>query len=124
MVGTRRREERVADERGRARPSATKTVDRSRSSSFKRIDGSFEIKYVSGAGARGDYMSDDLAIGGTVLKGLQMGLALNSTIPSGLIGVGFGQSVAAAQPYPNIMDVMVSQKQISVKAYSLYLVRI
>ena len=51
--------------------------------------GGFNITYVDGTGSVGDFFSDDFGIGGITLDGLQMGLALSTTIGTGIIGVGY-----------------------------------
>lgn len=63
------------------------------------------------------------------MKALEMGLAYNSTLFTGLLGIGYSLNEASDSPefeqnpfvYPNIIDTMVSQGLIGAKAYSLYL---
>ncbi|XXH05843.1 hypothetical protein Hte_012281 [Hypoxylon texense] len=98
------------------------TYDPSKSSTYSIVSrDSFSIQYVDGSGAQGDYIKDTLSIGGADIDALQMGLAENSTINSGLLGIGFAANVAASTPYPNIMDLFQEQDLIAVQAYSLYL---
>ncbi|ORY55283.1 aspartic peptidase domain-containing protein [Pseudomassariella vexata] len=100
------------------------TYDPSDSSTYEIIDDGedvFSIQYVDGSGAQGDYFQDTIAIGGTKIKSLQMGLATNTTINSGLLGIGFAANVAAKTPYSTIIDLLVEQGLIGLKAYSLYL---
>ena len=61
-------------------------------------------------------------VGGALIKGQQMGLGTNIALNTGIMGVGFSNNVAALTVYPNIIDQMVSQGVITVKAYSLWLV--
>lgn len=77
---------------------------------------------MDGTGAEGDYIKDDFYVGGATIKQLQMGLATNSTIPAGIMGIGFATNEASRIQYPNIMEVFVDQGLIGSKAYSLYLV--
>ncbi|KAI0201801.1 aspartic peptidase domain-containing protein [Astrocystis sublimbata] len=92
------------------------------SSTFKVVDrDAFSIQYLDGSGAEGDYVKDTLHIAGTSIEALQVGLAENSTINSGLLGIGFNTNVAASEPYPNIIDLFVEQDLIGIRAYSLYL---
>lgn len=51
-----------------------------------------------------------------------MGLATTSTIPAGIMGIGFPSNEATTAEYPNIMEVFTQQGLIGSKAYSLYLV--
>jgi hypothetical protein len=111
------------------------TVDPSKSSSYKVADqNGFYIQYQDGTAAEGDYITDSLAIGGATLKSLEMGLAYNSTLFQGLLGIGYDVNEASDSSgssssgtgqtpfiYPSIIDTMVSQGLISAKAYSLYL---
>lgn len=55
------------------------------------------------------------------ITNLEMGIAYNSTLPTGLLGVGYDTNEASASEYPSIIDTMVSQGLINTKAYSLYL---
>ncbi|KAI0886113.1 aspartic peptidase domain-containing protein [Annulohypoxylon maeteangense] len=98
------------------------TYDSSNSSTYSVVSqDAFSIRYVDGSGAEGDYIKDNFSIGGADIKALQMGLAENSTINSGLLGIGFAANVAAETPYPNIMDLFQNQDLIAIQAYSLYL---
>ncbi|KAI0835529.1 aspartic peptidase domain-containing protein [Hypoxylon sp. FL0890] len=98
------------------------TYDPSNSSTYSVVShNTFSIQYVDGSGAEGDYIKDNFSIGGADIEALQMGLAENSTINSGLLGIGFAANVAARTPYPNIMNLFQDQDLIAVQAYSLYL---
>lgn len=61
------------------------------------------------------------------MQNLIMGLAHKTTTGNGLIGIGYDvnealvQSGASTTPYPSIMDTMLNQSLIQVKAYSLWL---
>lgn len=105
------------------------TFDPTTSSTYKVIDqGAFEIQYVDNSGSTGDYFSDNIAIGGILITGQEMGLARQTTIGTGIIGVGFtqdesqcAQSQGPCQTYPSIIDSMVNQSKINSHAYSLWL---
>ncbi|KAI1800904.1 aspartic peptidase domain-containing protein [Daldinia bambusicola] len=98
------------------------TYDPSKSSTYSVVSrDEFSIRYVDGSGAEGDYIRDTFSIGGASIEHLQMGLAENSTINSGLLGIGFAANVAALTPYPNIMNLFQDQELIAIQAYSLYL---
>ncbi|OTB04011.1 hypothetical protein M426DRAFT_59550 [Hypoxylon sp. CI-4A] len=98
------------------------TYDPSQSSTYSVVsDDDFSIQYVDGSGAEGDYITDNFSIGGADIESLQMGLAENSTINSGLLGIGYDTNVAALTPYSNIIDEFQAQDLIAIKAYSLYL---
>ncbi|RFU34494.1 hypothetical protein B7463_g1875, partial [Scytalidium lignicola] len=98
------------------------TFDQTKSSSFKVVSqGSFEIQYQDNSGASGDYVSDNFKIGDITIKALEMGLANLTTIPSGLMGIGYDTNEAAKRIYPNIIDDLATQGLITKKAYSLFL---
>lgn len=89
--------------------------------------GEFNISYADNSGATGDYISDDLTIGGAKITALEMGLAHHATLITGLLGIGYDVNEASDAltkgnfVYPSIIDQMVSQGLITTKAYSLYL---
>lgn len=66
-------------------------------------------------------MTDDFAIGGKTVKNLQMGLATETTIGTGILGIGFELNEAAETQYSNLVQDLVNQSLISTRAYSLYL---
>ncbi|GFF37808.1 probable aspartic-type endopeptidase OPSB [Aspergillus udagawae] len=103
--------------------------DGSQSSTYKLIDrGGFNITYQDNSGARGDYVSDDFAIGAVGIKDLTIAVATEATgagTGTGVMGIGFdsNESIVASggKPYKNIIDVMVDQGLINSHAYSLWL---
>ncbi len=98
------------------------TYDPTKSSSYKLVTSrGFNITYLDGGGALGDYISDDFTIGGTTVKSLQMGYATSVSRGTGILGVGFSNNEATTKRYPNLIDSLASQGLISTKAYSLYL---
>jgi hypothetical protein len=98
------------------------TFNSNKSSTFKTVDaGGFDIAYQDGTGSEGDYATDSVTIGGSTVKNLQFGLAFDTTVGVGILGIGYDSNEATYNTYPNIIDELVSQGLISVKAYSLYL---
>ncbi|RYP60819.1 hypothetical protein DL770_009924 [Monosporascus sp. CRB-9-2] len=98
------------------------TFDPSESSTYTALsDAPFQIAYLDGSGANGTYFQDHINIGGTEIESLQMGLADESTINSGLLGIGYSANVATMIPYPNIIDLLEEQGLIAIRAYSLWL---
>jgi hypothetical protein len=106
-----------------------KLVDPSASSSLVVLgQGEFSITYETpNSGVTGDYIGDNFAIGGTTLSNLTMAVATKAqSVPTGIMGIGFDtdESIVGqggGTPYPNIIDVMVSEGIIASRAYSLYL---
>ncbi|OBT77750.1 hypothetical protein VF21_03810 [Pseudogymnoascus sp. 05NY08] len=103
------------------------TYDHLKSSTYdKLISGGFQIQYVDQTESSGDYISETVSFNGqnksnNAIKELQIGLASTSTLPVGVMGIGYNSSVAAATIYPNIIDQMVNQGLINTRAYSLWL---
>lgn len=54
------------------------------------VAGGFSATYLDKTGSTGDYITDVLMIAGNTLKGMQMGLAFNSTDSQGTLGLGYG----------------------------------
>ena len=102
--------------------SCDKTYNPKKSSTYKVLEeDGFEISYLDNSTAAGDYITDDLSIGGTTIKSLQMGYATKTVRGAGILGVGYSSNVASTERYPNLIDQFVAQKLITTKAYSLYL---
>jgi len=92
------------------------------SSSFKLVSGQeFEIRYMDGSSAAGEYFTDHINIGGLSIQNLQMGLALEATSSWGMLGIGYTKNTTTRKPFPSIVDQMFNQGLIGIKAYSLYL---
>ncbi|KAK0648205.1 aspartic peptidase domain-containing protein [Cercophora newfieldiana] len=98
------------------------TFDRSASSSYETLSlNSFEIQYMDGTGASGDYFTDHVNVGGLNVSEVQMGLAKKATSSWGMLGIGYNTNSVAKEIYPSIVDQMYNQGLIGIKAYSLYL---
>ncbi|GAM87612.1 hypothetical protein ANO11243_056390 [Dothideomycetidae sp. 11243] len=102
--------------------------DSSQSSTFVLVDeGEFAIQYyTANSGVKGDYIADNFAVGGTLVKNLTMGLALQASyVDTAIMGVGFDaeeSSVGNLQTtYPSFIDNLVSQSIIGSALYSVYL---
>ncbi|RXG46419.1 hypothetical protein VDGE_05848 [Verticillium dahliae] len=96
------------------------------SSSYNYLGSYFNISYVDGSGATGDYVTDDFNIGGTVLTDFQFGIGYESSAAQGILGVGYPMNEvqvgrAGMDPYDNIAAKMKAQGLIQSNAFSLYL---
>jgi hypothetical protein len=104
-----------------------KIVDHTASSTFKVVgQDEFNISYVDGTGAAGDYFTDVFGIGGASVTGLEMGLATSGQIGQGIMGIGYNSSEANVETgngtvYPNLPNKMLDEGLISSLAYSLWL---
>lgn len=107
--------------------AATGTFSRDESSTYSRVSSDFDISYVDGEYARGDYGKDVFRFGdGTEVKDLQFGIGLESTSSEGIMGIGMAENEVQVQrlgkkPYKTLVELMVEQGIIKSKAYSLYL---
>ncbi|KAI1264052.1 aspartic peptidase domain-containing protein [Xylariaceae sp. FL1019] len=98
------------------------TYDPEKSDSYKvAVEDGFNITYADLNSAAGDYIKDDFHIAGATVSALQMGLASNTTINSGVLGIGFDTSESTLDIYPNIVTLLVRQGLIDAEAYSLFL---
>lgn len=50
-----------------------------------------------------------------------MGIATNTSIDKGIMGISFDNNEGNGQQYPNLVDTMVNQSIIATQAYSLWL---
>jgi hypothetical protein len=102
-------------------------VNPDRSSTFTVVgENEFNISYVDGSGALGDYFTDAFSIGGAKLQNFQMGIATAGTIGVGILGIGYNNSVANVftgngSVYANLPDALVDAGIIKTTAYSLWL---
>lgn len=107
--------------------AATGTFNRQDSNTYQRVSGDFDISYVDGEYARGDYGKDVFSFGdGTQVRDLQFGIGLESTSSEGIMGIGMAENEVQVQrlgkkPYKTLVELMVEQGLIKSKAYSLYL---
>ncbi|KFA72207.1 hypothetical protein S40288_06006 [Stachybotrys chartarum IBT 40288] len=98
------------------------TFDPEESSSFGDADEfDFDISYLDGRRIQGFYFEETVAIGDAVIENQQLGLALESVRPTGIMGLGFSANVAALESYPTIVDNLYTQGHINSRAFSLYL---
>ncbi|KAI3336744.1 eukaryotic aspartyl protease [Xylariaceae sp. AK1471] len=96
------------------------------SSTYEFVGSWFNISYVDGSGASGDYVSDTITIGTTKLDRLQFGIGYQSSSSQGILGVGYPINEvqvgrAGKNAYDNLPAAMVTSGQISRNAYSLWL---
>lgn len=102
------------------------TYDANSSSTYAIVNSDFNISYVDGSGALGDYVTDTLKIGGQTLQKFQFGVGYESSSPQGVCGIGYTTNEAevqraGARPYANLPQAMVNDGLIQSSAYSLWL---
>jgi hypothetical protein len=96
------------------------------SSTYKYVESNFNITYVDGSGAAGDYALDTMTMAGTTIPALQFGIGYHSTSPEAVLGIGYiSNEVQVArldkEPYNNVPAALAAQGSISSNAYSLWL---
>jgi len=96
------------------------------SSTYSYISSDFNISYVDGSGAAGDYVTDTVSLGATTLKSLQIGIGYESTSSEGILGIGYAANeVQVARsgkaPYENFPAKLAANSMIRSNAYSLWL---
>jgi len=109
-------------------PNGQFTSSKSNTFDIVEQDG-FNISYVDGTGSTGSYFQDTFSIGGASLKNFQMGLATDTSIGTGIMGIGYNSSEANLDTtdggngtvYPNLPLAMVNAGVINSAAYSLWL---
>jgi hypothetical protein len=102
------------------------TYSANSSSTYSYLSSDFNITYVDGSGATGDYATDTLVIGGATLTGQQFGIGYTSSAQEGILGVGYQLNEVQAgrlgkKVYDNVPAKLVSDKLINSNAYSLWL---
>ena len=102
------------------------TYQANSSSTYKYIASNFNVSYVDGSGASGDYATDTLIIGEQSLTGFQFGIGYDSTSSEGILGIGYIADESQVnsdhqKPYSNLPQAMVDGGLIKSSAYSLWL---
>ncbi|KAA8572440.1 hypothetical protein EYC84_003060 [Monilinia fructicola] len=90
---------------------AAGTYSANSSSTYAFVSSDFNISYVDGSGASGDYVTDTFTIGGTTLDKLQFGIGYTSSSAEGILGIGYKINERK----------MVTDGLINSNAYSLWL---
>ena len=106
--------------------SVAGTYTANSSSTYAYVASDFNISYVDGSGASGDYVTDTFTIGSTTLKTLQFGIGYTSSSPEGILGIGYQDNEvqvgrAGKAAYNNLPAQMVADNLIQSNAYSLWL---
>lgn len=111
----------------KSRPcTASGTYNANSSSSYKYVGSFFNISYVDGSGASGDYVTDTMRLFGKEIKDFQFGVGYTSTSPQAVLGIGYPANEAPVarlknSQYDNLPAKMAADKIIASNAYSLWL---
>ena len=106
--------------------TASGTYDSSSSSTYNLVNNNFNISYVDGSGASGNYATDTLSIGGQSLANFQFGVGTESTSNEGVLGIGYATNEVQVNRnqqtgYPNLPAAMVEAGLIQSNSFSLWL---
>ncbi|KAH9867466.1 hypothetical protein IAQ61_008060 [Plenodomus lingam] len=96
------------------------------SSTYEYVNSVFNISYMDGSGAAGDYAKDAFRFGGITIEDLQFGIGYTSSSTEGVLGIGYTANEVAVgraglDPYPNLPQKLVDDNTINSNAYSLWL---
>ncbi|KAH8900495.1 acid protease, partial [Thozetella sp. PMI_491] len=92
-----------------------------KSSTSKDLNLTQNITYQDGSSVKMTYVTDSVWFDtGVAVQNIEFGVTNNTIIPSGLLGLGFGESSQETN-YLTFLDQLVSQRVINSKAFSLAL---
>lgn len=102
------------------------TYDQSSSSTSRVVNQDFNISYVDGSGATGDYIADKLQFAGITMNDFQFGVGETSSSTMGVLGISYTVlevqvNRAGGAAYPNLPQALVDGGHINSNAYSLWL---
>ncbi|KAL4794113.1 aspartic peptidase domain-containing protein [Aspergillus venezuelensis] len=111
---------RVCNAQG-ARCDSLGTYDATASDSAEALDDQFSIVYGDTSSADGYYAIDTLTIEGAEIPEAQFGVAIQSSIDKGILGIGYSTNVRSRYIYPNLPELLVRNNITASNAYSLWL---
>ncbi|KAL2270373.1 hypothetical protein VTJ83DRAFT_2557 [Remersonia thermophila] len=106
--------------------AAAGTYTPNASTTYQYVNSKFNITYVDGSSASGDYVSDTLTFGSQAVPRLQLGVGYASTNPQGILGIGYPSNEVQVTrhglpPYRNLPEQLVADGVIRSSAYSMWL---
>ncbi|PNY24694.1 aspartic-type endopeptidase opsB [Tolypocladium capitatum] len=102
------------------------TYTANESSTYEYVGSYFNISYVDGSGAAGDYVTDTLHVDGHDFAGFQFGIGYDSSSPQSVLGIGYPVNEvqvarSGLKAYQNMPARMAADGVIASSAYSLWL---
>ncbi|KAK4123180.1 acid protease [Parathielavia appendiculata] len=102
------------------------TYSANASSTYQYVASNFNISYVDGTGATGDYVSDTVTISSQKLDRLQFGIGYSSSNAQGILGIGYPFNEvqvgrAGLGTYHNLPAQLAADGVIQSNAYSIWL---
>ncbi|KAL9053899.1 MAG: hypothetical protein Q9162_004472 [Coniocarpon cinnabarinum] len=106
--------------------SVTGSYNANASSTYEYVNSFFNITYIDGSGALGDYATDTLTIANLTIQSLQLGIGYQSSSIQGILGLGYPINEvqvnnARLKAYDNLPAAMANTNVIGAPAYSLWL---
>lgn len=106
--------------------AASGTYNANSSSTYEYVGSYFNISYVDGSSASGDYVTDTIHIAGQTIKDFQFGVGYQSSSQQSILGIGYPSNEvqvarAGLKAYDNLPAKMAADGIISSNAYSLWL---
>ncbi|KAG6022954.1 hypothetical protein E4U41_002120 [Claviceps citrina] len=108
------------------RCAEAETYSANSSSTYQYVSSNFNIAYLDGSGASGDYGTDVLRFGGQTVSSLQFGIGYASGTRGNILGIGYPSNeaqvvLAGRKPYPNLPAKLHADGKISSTSFSLWL---
>jgi hypothetical protein len=102
------------------------TYNANDSSTYEFVNNAFNISYVDGSGASGDYATDTFRFGGQTITDMQFGIGYTSSSAEGILGIGYTINEVQVNrfgldAYPNLPQKLKDDGTINSVAYSLWL---
>ncbi|KAL3458440.1 aspartic peptidase domain-containing protein [Aspergillus heterothallicus] len=100
------------------------TYDPEESDTSEPLSDQFQIQYGDMSWATGYYAIDTLSIAGAEVPQVQFGVAIDSSIDKGILGIGYPTNVVSREIYPNLPYLLSRDNITNSNAYSLWLNRL
>ncbi|ATY67503.1 candidapepsin-4 precursor [Cordyceps militaris] len=96
------------------------------SSTYGYLNSQFNISYVDGSSAHGDYVTDTFRFGNIGIDDFQFGVGYTSSSQQGILGIGYPENEIQSarfghQPYNNLPARLFADKHVGANAYSIWL---
>ena len=102
------------------------TYNANDSSTYHYVGSYFNITYVDGSGAAGDYVTDTIRLAGQTIRDFQFGVGYESSSNQGIMGIGYPLNEVQSEstgrpPYDNFAEKLRQQGLIQSSAFSIWL---
>ena len=102
------------------------TYNANASSTYNYVGSWFNISYVDGSGASGDYATDTMSFSDHTIKNFQFGIGYNSSSPQNIRGIGYPLNEAQVtavdmHAYKNLPARLASDGTIASRSFSMWL---